>query len=103
MILRYQSDPVDKLVFLEELTRNHDVNWKAYIHTYTAVLAGKPVVKGTRLSVDFLLGLLAEGWSEQRILENYPQLSREALQAVFAFAAECMREEAIYPIRSGAV
>ncbi len=78
------------------------MNWQNYIHADAAVLAGKPIIKGTRLSVDFLLGLLAEGWSEARILENYPQLSHEALQAVFAFTAEVMREEAIYPLRSDA-
>nr|VFJ96660.1 MAG: Uncharacterized conserved protein, DUF433 family [Candidatus Kentron sp. LFY] len=58
------------------------MNWQNHIHTDATVLTGKPVVKGTRLSVDFLLDLLAEGWTEARILENYPQLSHEALQAV---------------------
>jgi len=77
------------------------MNWREYIFTDPEVLAGKPVVKGTRLSVDFLLGLLAEGWSEAQILENYPQLSPKALQAVFAFAAEIMREESLYPLKTG--
>jgi len=72
------------------------VEWRDYIHSDQSVLSGKPVVRGTRLSVEFLLGLLAEGWNEQRILENYPQISQEALQAVFAFAAECMRDELIF-------
>lgn len=76
------------------------MNWHPYIHTDPAILLGKPVVRGTRLSVDFLLGLLAEGWTESRILENYPQLSYEALQAVFAFTAEVMREERVYPLTS---
>lgn len=74
------------------------MNWKNHIHTDPAILAGKPVVKGTRLSVDFLLGLMAEGWNEAEILENYPQLTHEALQAVFAIAAEIMREERVYPL-----
>jgi len=82
--------------------RSNPMHWQDYIHNDPAVLVGKPVIKGTRLSVDFLLGLLAEGWTEARILENYPQLSREALQAVFAFTAEVMRDETIYPLRSGA-
>ncbi len=69
------------------------MNWHAHIHSDPAVEGGKPVVKGTRLAVDFLLGLLAEGWTEKTMLENYPQLSREALQAVFAFTAEVMRDE----------
>ena len=74
------------------------MNWRNHIHTDPAILVGKPIVKGTRLSVDFLLGLLAEGWSEDQILENYPQLSHESLQAIFAFSAEVMREEVIYPL-----
>lgn len=54
------------------------------------VLAGKPVVKGTRLSVDFLLGLLAQGWAEPEILRNYPGLEREDLRACLAYAAEAL-------------
>ena len=78
------------------------MNWHEHIDADPAVLVGKPIIKGTRLSVDFLLGLLAEGWSEARILENYPQLSHESLQAVFAFTAEVMQEETLYPLKSGA-
>ena len=48
------------------------------------VLAGKPVVRGTRLGVDFLLGLMAQGWSEAEILRNYPGLEREDLLACLA-------------------
>ena len=75
-----------------------EINWKKYIHSDSRVLVGKPVVKGTRLSVDFLLGLLAQGWSDKQILKNYPKLTAESLQAVFAFAAECMREEALFSL-----
>ena len=60
------------------------------------ILVGKPVVKGTRLSVDFLLGLLAQGWSEAEILRNYPGLSREDLLACWAYAAEAIRQEKVY-------
>jgi len=75
-----------------------DINWRQYIHSDPDVLVGKPVVKGTRLSVEFLLNLLAKGWSEKQILKNYPKLTHNSLQAVFAFAAECMREEALFSI-----
>lgn len=75
-----------------------DIHWKKYIHSNPAVLVGKPVVKGTRLSVEFLLGLMAKGWSEKQILKNYPSLSSESLHAVFAFATECMREESLFSI-----
>ena len=74
------------------------MNWHEYIHSDASILVGKPIIRGTRLSVDFLLGLMAEGWTEKQILENYPQLCTEALQAMFAFAAECTRDERVYEI-----
>lgn len=43
------------------------------------ILSGKPVVKGTRLSVDFLLELFANGWSEEQVLESYPNLTQDSL------------------------
>ena len=46
--------------------------------------------------MEFLLGLFAVGWTEQQVLESYPTLTPEGLRAVFAFAAECMREEVLY-------
>ena len=60
------------------------------------ILVGKPVVKGTRLSVDFLLGLLGQGWAESEILRNYPGLQREGLLACWAYASEVLREEKVY-------
>jgi uncharacterized protein (DUF433 family) len=74
------------------------MNWHTYIHSDPQILRGKPIVKGTRLSVEFILRLFASGWAEQTILENYPALSPEALQAVFAFAAECLSEESLYTL-----
>ena len=58
------------------------MNWKAYIETNDQILVGKPVIKGTRLSVEHVINLLASGWTEQQILENYPRLTKESLQAV---------------------
>lgn len=70
------------------------INWQPYIHTDPHILADKPVIKGTRISVEFLLGLFAGGWTEQMVLENYPHLTPEAIHAAFAFAfaAECMQD-----------
>jgi len=62
------------------------MNWREYIHSDAEVLLGKPVVKGTRLSVEFLLGLFAAGWTEEQVLDNYPTLTPQSLRAVFAFA-----------------
>ena len=75
------------------------MDWRDHIVTDSEVLTGKPVIRGTRLAVDFILALLADGWTEQRILENYPSVSAEALRAGFAYAAETLGDEAIYPIR----
>ena len=64
------------------------MDWRDFIHSDPNILVGKPVVKGTRLSVEFILGLYAMGWTEDVVLESYPTLTHEALLAVFAFAAE---------------
>ena len=60
-----------------------DIDWRKFIHSDPEILLGKPVVKGTRLSVEFILGLFAEGWTEQQVLENYPTLTTESIKAVF--------------------
>jgi uncharacterized protein (DUF433 family) len=61
------------------------IEWGTFIHSDPSVLLGKPVVKGTRLSIEFILGLYAEGWTEDQILANYPNLTKESLLAVFAY------------------
>jgi uncharacterized protein (DUF433 family) len=63
-----------------------------------AILAGKPVVRGTRLAVEFIVGLLGEGWSEEEILRNYPGLAREDILACLQYASEVMRAERAYPL-----
>jgi uncharacterized protein (DUF433 family) len=57
------------------------------------ILAGKPCVRGTRLSVEFLLELAASGASHADILRAYPQLTAESLNAAFAFAAEALKHD----------
>jgi len=73
-------------------------DWQKFIHSDPQVLLGKPVVRGTRLAVDFILGLFAAGWTEKQVLESYPNLTPQALRAVFAFSAECMRDQTLYAI-----
>jgi uncharacterized protein (DUF433 family) len=63
------------------------VDWRRYVHADPAILAGKPVVKGTGLGVGFLLELLAAGWTSDQVLRSYSTLTPETLRAVFAFAA----------------
>ena len=67
------------------------MSWHQFIHSDPDVLLGKPVVKGSRISVDFILNLFATGWTKEQVLKNYPNISADSLKAVFAFAAECMR------------
>ncbi len=74
------------------------MEWREYVHSDPDILVGKPVVKGTRLSVDFILRLFASGWTRAAVRENYPVLTDEALSAVFAFAAECIQDEMVYLI-----
>jgi uncharacterized protein (DUF433 family) len=77
------------------------MTWTDHIIADAAIQGGKPVVKGTRLAVDFVLGLLAEGWTREQLRVNYPQLTDEALQAVFAYAAEVLHDQTLLPVRPG--
>ena len=69
------------------------MNWRDYIVSDPEILVGKPAVKGTRLSVEMVLDRLADGWSAEDLFEAYPRLTPQALQAVFAFAAEILKDE----------
>lgn len=61
-------------------------------------MLGKPVVKGTRLTVDVILEELSTGKSHQDLLDAYPRLTEEAIKAALAFAADAIKGEKIYPI-----
>ena len=65
-----------------------------------AVLAGKPVIKGTRVSVELLLEKLAAGESERQVLDAHPHLPDDAVRAALAFAAQALRADVIYPIEA---
>jgi uncharacterized protein (DUF433 family) len=79
------------------------MNWKDYIVSDKEVLLGKPTIKGTRISVEHVVGLLAQGWGEAQILENYPRLTKESLQAVFTYIQECIHDGLLFsPIKRSA-
>ncbi len=59
------------------------MNWQNKFVSDKDILPGKPTIKGTQLSVEFIIERLASGWTQEQLLENYPRLSREDLQAVF--------------------
>lgn len=63
------------------------MDWNERIVTDENTCSGRPRIKNTRISVEFLLSLKAAGWSEGQILENYPHLTRGDLQAVFAYCS----------------
>lgn len=62
------------------------------------ILAGKPVVRGTRLAVEFILDLLSQGWSEQQLLAQYPGLTHEDVLACLGYASETLKSERVYPV-----
>ena len=72
------------------------MDWNNYIVSDKEVLIGKPTIKGTRISVDHIISLFAQGWTEQQILENYPRLSKESLNAVFSYLHECMQDGLLF-------
>ena len=73
-------------------------DWRSRITVDSKILAGKPIIKGTRISVELILDLLAYGWTVKAILENYPHLKREDIIAVLRYATEILKEERVYPL-----
>jgi uncharacterized protein (DUF433 family) len=67
--------------------------WQERIVCDPDTLFGKPRIRGTRIGVEFVLDLLASGWTEAQILESYPHVTLQDLQAVFAFVRDCMKDE----------
>lgn len=74
------------------------MRWQTRIVIDPAILVGKPVIKGTRLAVEFIIDLLAQGWQESEILRNYPGLTREDIQACLAYAGEVLKAEKVFPL-----
>ena len=72
--------------------------YKELIQSDPSIMMGKPVIKGTRITVELILEKLAAGETIEQILEEHPQLTREAIQAALAFAAEVLKADVVYPI-----
>jgi uncharacterized protein (DUF433 family) len=72
--------------------------WEERIEINPKIIVSKPVVKGTRLAVEFIIDLLAQGWPESEILRNYPGLVQEDIQACLAYASAVLRSEKVYPL-----
>jgi uncharacterized protein (DUF433 family) len=74
------------------------MNWENRITTDAAVLVGKPVIKGTRIAVEFVIDLLSQGWTEADILRNYPGLTHDDIQACLAYASAVLHAEKVYAL-----
>ena len=69
------------------------MNWKDHIEVNPAVLVGKPIIKGTRISVELILGSMANGWTMEDVLAAYPHIKREDVLAALKFVSEVFKEE----------
>jgi uncharacterized protein (DUF433 family) len=74
------------------------MDWRERVAMDPEVLVGKPIIKGTRLSVQLVVDLLAQGWSEQEVLANYPGLVAEDIRACLAYASAMLSAEKVYPL-----
>ncbi len=64
------------------------------------ILGGKPVIENTRISVEHVLGLLANGMTNEEIIAEYPILSEESIRAVLAYAARALRNDIVVDVPS---
>jgi len=75
-------------------------NWQDRIELDPGVLTGKPVVKGTRIAVEFVVDLLAQGWAEDAIIRNYPGLTSDDIRACLQYASAALHDEKVYPLKT---
>ncbi len=72
------------------------MDWRKHIIIDAAVLTGKPIIQGTRISVEFIIDLLGRGWTVEQILAEYDHLTGEDIQACLAYASETLKSEKVY-------
>jgi len=73
------------------------MDWKERIIVGPKILVGKPIIKGTRLVVEFIVELLAQGWAESEIARNYPGIAHEDIAVCLMYASNILKAEKIYP------
>lgn len=76
------------------------MDWRSRITLDPKVLVGKPVLRGTRLAVGFVLELKANGWSDEQIIANYPGVTTEDIRACLAYAKELLDQERVFPLQA---
>jgi len=72
------------------------MDWKDRISVDPRVLVGKPIIKGTRIAVEFVMELLGRGWTVEQILHEYDHLTREDIQACLSYASDVLKSERVY-------
>ncbi len=72
------------------------MRWQDHIIIDPKVLVGKPIIKGTRIAVEFIIDLLGRGWTQEQILAEYDHVTREDIQACLAYASDALKSERIY-------
>ncbi|HVE86436.1 MAG TPA: DUF433 domain-containing protein [Myxococcales bacterium] len=75
------------------------VDWRSRITLDPKVLVGKPVLRGTRLAVGFVLELKANGWTDEQVLANYPGTTQEDIRACLAYAKDLLDQERVFPLQ----
>lgn len=73
---------------------------KDLIESNPSVMMGKPVVAGTRITVELILEKLSAGESIEQILDEHPRLTEDAVRAALAFASEALKADVVYPVSS---
>ena len=72
------------------------IDWRPYIHTNPKILMGKPTIKGTRIAAEQILELLGQGYTSQRMIEEFPSLTEEQILVTLSYAADCIRKDALF-------
>jgi uncharacterized protein (DUF433 family) len=72
------------------------------IHSSPSVMMGKPVIAGTRITVEHILEKLAAGETVEQILDAHPRLTKDAIQAALDFAAKALKADVVYPVAESA-
>ena len=78
------------------------MDWRERITTEPDILMGQPTVKGTRISVELIVGWLAQGWTHEQLLESYLNITRDDILAALTFTAEMLRDEDYVAIHKAA-
>ena len=95
---QHPSGEIEHLYLWQKQKNRKMIDWRNHIESDSDILRGKPIVKGTRLSVEFLVERLADGWTEAEIMESYPNITKDSINAIYAYVYEVLKDSMIYSI-----